>query len=239
MSEVPPTTLRRDGYLDQTRQPLNNLAMVLPMLLFYQILAPLSGTDLTLLAPQYVRQVLLFFGATGNFLPAVCIIAVLIIQHVLHHGPWKVHPIAVVGMFVEAALWTLPLLAAAYLLNRIPVSSVTNLVDADLLTKILTSFGAGIYEEFVFRMVLISLAMLILVDIMGLRRDLTTLGAVIGSAVVFSLCHSHLLGGNESFAMDSFIFRFIAGVLWGAVFIYRGFGIAVASHIIWDIYALT
>ena len=164
--------------------------------------------------------------------------AVLLIQQLLHRRPWKVQRKAVAGMVAESVIWTIPLLAVAYLSGHGLAGSVATPAGAGLLTKILTAFGAGIYEEFVFRMVLISLLVLLLADVAGLRRDLVTVGAVILAAVLFSLCHFRMLGGSDDFAWDGLVFRSVAGVLWGALFIYRGFGIAVGSHIVWDIYVL-
>ncbi len=35
-----------------------------------------------------------------------------------------------------------------------------------------------------------------------------------------------------------FIFLAVAGTLWGALYVYRGFAVAVGSHIVWNLYAL-
>jgi membrane protease YdiL (CAAX protease family) len=59
------------------------------------------------------------------------------------------------------------------------------------------------------------------------------LGAVI-SSLLFALAH-HVGANGELFDTYCFIFRFIAGVFFSILFIYRGFGITAGSHAAYDI----
>jgi membrane protease YdiL (CAAX protease family) len=56
--------------------------------------------------------------------------------------------------------------------------------------------------------------------------------AVVVSAVLFSL-HHHL---REDFDRGVFLFRTMAGVLLGFLFWFRGFGVCVYTHAIYDVY---
>ena len=52
------------------------------------------------------------------------------------------------------------------------------------------------------------------------------------SAVLFSLYH-YL--GPESFHWQSFVFRTLAGIYFGCLFLTRGFGVTAGSHATYDI----
>lgn len=229
--------VRRSGYAHLTLAPLNNLIIILPLLVFFQIGAACYGTDLVLLAPQYLRGVLRFFGVTGNYLPALSIAAILFIQHLVHKDPWEIHPPVIAGMIGESILWTIPLIAVSYLTGRLVSGSLSNQTET-LIRQALIAVGAGVYEEFIFRMVLISLLMLLLVDVFALRKDVMTVLAVLVAAVLFGLCHFKVLSGAEDFAAGKFVFLATAGVLWGCLFIFRGFAIAVGAHIVWDLFVM-
>ena len=111
-----------------------------------------------------------------------------------------------------------------------------------LLVKIVTGIGAGIYEEFVFRLVLICLLMLLLQDFFSLNYTASVTLAVVVSALLFS-AHHHILflnGGFESgeaFAWWAFVFRTAAGLYFAALFALRGFGITAGTHAFYDIIA--
>ena len=100
--------------------------------------------------------------------------------------------------------------------------------------------GAGVYEEFIFRLALISLIMLIFVDIFDLRKDIVAAVAVIMAGCIFSLYHfpAEQLTSWDGWPWHEFIFRAVAGVYLGAIFILRGFGIAVGAHICYNLFVV-
>jgi len=116
---------RHEGYTWQTHRPLNCLVFILPMLLFFQIGTAYYGT--TLLAPRHLGKILKYFGATAAYLPALLIVAVLLIQHVLSREKWTAEPKALAGMFGESVLWTTPLIAMSYLCGS-PMAGVAILL---------------------------------------------------------------------------------------------------------------
>ena len=171
---------RRIGYRQLTRAPLNNLALVLPLLVFFQVGSSIYGTDLLLLAPQYLRSILEFFGAGASFLPALLIVAVLLMQHLIHKAPWTIQPQVLAGMVGESIIWTIPLIAISYMTGKMAAAAAAAAPNVHhMLQNALIAVGAGLYEEFMFRMILISLIMLLLVDMLALRKDAMTVLAVV------------------------------------------------------------
>ncbi|HJO56113.1 MAG TPA: CPBP family glutamic-type intramembrane protease, partial [Candidatus Scalindua sp.] len=51
---------------------------------------------------------------------------------------------------------------------------------------------------------------------------------------IFSIMH-YMGSSDDTFSMHSFSFRLVAGIILSAIFIFRGLGIAVYTHAIYDI----
>ncbi|MFH1614218.1 MAG: CPBP family glutamic-type intramembrane protease [Planctomycetota bacterium] len=107
---------------------------------------------------------------------------------------------------------------------------------------VVTGIGAGIYEEFVFRMVLILVLVIVFQDIIGFNHRNSVIIAVIISAICFSL-HHHVyplngqIESGEPFRVAAFIFRMFAGVYFAALYALRGFGMAAGTHTFYNIIA--
>lgn len=223
---------QRDRYFHATQRPVNSLIFLLPLLAFFHTGAVLYGSDLW--APLLVSRFLEFFGATATFLPALAIVVVLLLQQAARRDGWKVQPLAMVGMAAESVVYTLPLIALSFLTGRTFSAGATG--QQGLWEAIFQSAGAGIYEEFLFRLMLVGLGLLLLVDILELNEKAATLGVIVFGGLLFSLAHFDFAGAGKPFAWSPFVFLAAAGVFWGVLYAKRGFGIAVGSHILWDLY---
>ncbi|MCY3022516.1 MAG: CPBP family intramembrane metalloprotease [Planctomycetota bacterium] len=95
--------------------------------------------------------------------------------------------------------------------------------------------GAGVYEELVFRVMLLGLLMLAFTKVFHLEHAYAAVWAVIVGAVIFAGFHH--LGGVEGqeFAIGVFLQRVLAGLYFAAIYFNRSFGLAAASHAMYDI----
>jgi membrane protease YdiL (CAAX protease family) len=113
-----------------------------------------------------------------------------------------------------------------------------------LLANIITGIGAGIYEELVFRLILICLLMLLFQDALRLTQANSVVLSVLISAALFS-AHHHIdfFSGQpnaiDPFNLTKFLFRTIAGVYFAALFAFRGFGITAGTHAFYNIIAVS
>jgi membrane protease YdiL (CAAX protease family) len=93
--------------------------------------------------------------------------------------------------------------------------------------------GAGIYEEALFRLLLLSL-----LGFLFRLGDLPPRGAdvlaILVSALIFAAAH-HIGPAGEPFGGYVFLFRSIAGIYFALLYQYRGFGIAVGAHAGYDV----
>ncbi len=126
----------------------------------------------------------------------------------------------------------LPLLALNRWMPLVAADGVSTLNE-----RLAMGVGAGIYEELVFRLVLLSLLVMIGVDLFRLDRTAVTVGAVVLSALAFA-AHHHPPIGHEPFRWMPFLFRSIAGVYLAVVFWFRGYGPAAGCHAAYNV-ALT
>lgn len=113
-----------------------------------------------------------------------------------------------------------------------------------LLAKIVTGIGAGIYEELVFRLILIIVLMILFQDVFRLDHRVAVILSVLISAALFS-AHHHIVyqggqfvQGSSAFSWPEFGFRTIAGVYFAVLFAVRGFGVTAGAHAFYDIIAV-
>lgn len=105
------------------------------------------------------------------------------------------------------------------------------------LAKVTLSCGAGVYEEFLFRLVFMGLLAVLLKWIFGLRGGWLYFLAAVLQAVLFSAFH-HLPDSIEQFDMGRFLFRTAAGVYFAYLYWERGFGIAAGAHAVYDLFTV-
>jgi membrane protease YdiL (CAAX protease family) len=106
-----------------------------------------------------------------------------------------------------------------------------------LATRIVMSLGAGVYEETVFRLGIMTGIVALLTRVLGLRRWLAVVLALIVSAALFSAMH-HIPPYGDPFRVGLFLFRLLAGICFGLIYWYRGFAVAVYTHALYDLYVL-
>jgi len=111
-----------------------------------------------------------------------------------------------------------------------------------MLADIVTGIGAGIYEELVFRLILICALMVLFQDVLRFDRTNAIILAVLISAALFSAHHHiHFVDGQlnqrDPFNWMEFAFRTIAGIYFAVLFAFRGFGVTAGTHAFYDIIA--
>jgi len=112
--------------------------------------------------------------------------------------------------------------------------------DKMLLANIVTGIGAGIYEELVFRLLLICGLMIVFQDLARLdHKRAIVLSVIISSALFSAHHHIDLLTGQTGavFHPAAFIFRTLAGIYFAVLFAIRGFGITSGTHAFYNIIA--
>ncbi len=241
------------GYWSESRRPLVCLAFVAPMLIIYEggLLAigpeaARNGADV------WLRELLRLTGFGQYFLLPLLTVAVLLGWHYVSHQPWRLKARPLALMLAESIMWGFLVLAMAQGLARLmpaapaPENSLQTTAGeaaegsaaespwVTVASRLTGAFGAGIYEELLFRLMLLP----VIAGALRLCKQSWQVSFAVAAAVtslLFAAAHYRIFTGfGDELQFYSFTFRFLAGVFFSLLFLYRGFGIAVGSHALYD-----
>lgn len=221
-------------------RPLDSLFLLLPLIVFYELacllleMPDLRAADHRVVAFHLLQVFFELFGTDFAWMPGLAVVIILLATHIVSRQPWRFRKRVVGLMYLEAVAWALPLIAV----NHFTRMAAGGLPAPNWVGDMALCVGAGIYEELIFRLVLISFLVMIGSDLLRFSSDTTMVAAVFISAVVFAL-HHHPPLGAEPFSPVRFIFRCIAGVYLGGIFVFRGYGPAAGAHIAHNLLILT
>jgi hypothetical protein len=233
------------SYWERSKQPLEILALLVPLIVLYEVglvrwLASAHGVQ-TNDAHRGLVHLFESFGMDATrlglpvlSLPALAMVVVLLVLHVLSRKPWSVDLPTVAGMVVEGALAGLPLYVLVRAVMGVSMMAAAAAPGTWLGDRILISIGAGLYEEFIFRMVALLLLHSLLADLLRVKDPWATWIAVVIAAIAFAAYHP-LRGATGAVQWPVFASLLVAGLYFGGLYVVRGFGIAVAAHASYDI----
>lgn len=104
-------------------------------------------------------------------------------------------------------------------------------------SRLMLSLGAGLYEELLFRVLLVGTLVWVGRRLLGLSPLVAGLTAALFGAVIFSTFH-YVGPYGDAFRVYSFVFRTIAGLAFSALFLLRSFGITAWTHALYDVFLL-
>ncbi|MDB4907479.1 MAG: Abortive infection protein [Gemmatimonadetes bacterium] len=242
-----------EGYWSVSRSPRYSYALALPLLLAYEGLAALlsgnaggvrNGADVL------IKQALYSLAGGQGSLAIMMGVVLLFVWLAIRDRRRSGQPLRA-SVFVRmlgesavlAALFGLVVgVATSKLLHAVGALSIVQAAPGrapaaatmDLPTRVMLSLGAGLYEELLFRVVLVTGLAWASRVVLGLGRGSSGAVAVVVSALVFSAFH-YVGPMGDAFTLQSFVFRAIAGVLFSALFLLRGFGITAWAHAVYDV----
>ena len=188
-------------------------------------------------ADALMRQILATFGITGLYWVGVIFFIGFIIAFILQRKYWEetqIHSDYFLLMMVESVGWSVLiyfLMTNIYLLLMNPTGSM-------LVQQVTLAVGAGIYEEFLFRVLLIAGISVILGFIFQWSDKTRNWAAMVIAAGIFS--SFHFIGEyGDFFSFNIFMVLFLAGIALGTLYFLRGFGITAWSHAVYDLIVLT
>jgi hypothetical protein len=233
-----------------TRRPTNELTsllLVFPIFLIYQVgvlALPSTHNGADLITS---RLLTLLHGNLGAYLGLsagllLCfVVAVLLLRRT---NDFSMR--AFVPVLLESGLYAVTMGSAiVFVMTRVlhidpslsilPAAS-TGGRDVGLLGAIVLSCGAGLHEELVFRLMLLPLLVWVASGVGKLGRGAAIAVAVLGSSLIFSAAH-HVIGG-EPWQVGVFVYRTLCGLIFAALFWWRGFAVDVYTHTLYDIFVL-
>lgn len=251
---LPRDPFSRDArsYFKLTRTATYGFWSALPLLVLYEVLIlwvnrP-GGISVRIGADIWFKSILAVIGLSGTWATTLVVIAVgfgiVWWERRKRGGIVPVHGDFLGWMLVESLSYAvlMPIVAtvvmAPVLFSTFPTAMFAPQAEFDLLTELTLSLGAGLYEELLFRVVLVTgLFWLFRTLTKGEKRLSYVLAAVIG-AFVFSAVH-YIGAYGDPLQLTSFVYRFLLGLLLNALYLLRGFGVAAWTHAFYDVLVVT
>jgi len=230
------------GYLQMSRDLGKSLVLVIPLFVLYQIGILMTGGIRN--GVDFVSDVL-FLITEGSMLGYLGINLGVVLAfiggvfYLKRRGDLnpRVFPFVVAESTVYALLLGGAVVQLMSSLGMGALLSTGGAGDYGILTSFVLSIGAGLYEETVFRLVMMGGLFWAGVKFLDIPEWMSAAAAVLVSSLIFSGVH-YIGDLGDAFTLGSFMFRFFAGVLLAVIFYLRGFAVAVYTHAIYDIIVL-
>lgn len=240
-------SLQPRAYWVASRSHRYSLLFALPLLVLYELLELVSpirtsggivrnGADVILTG--------LFTAAIGPRGPLVFMALVIggaltLVWRDRHGGPLRrgIFALMLGESLVLALLFGVVIgTATVQLLGPLHSLSMGGAGAGSPLAPLTLSLGAGLYEELLFRVVLVALLSNALL-LLGFSRTTSGIAATVVGALLFSAFH-YIGPLGEHYQLQSFVFRTLAGLAFSALYLTRGFGITAWTHALYDVAVL-
>lgn len=238
------------AYWQASRAPRYSLLFALPLLILYEVLAALIPTG-----PQGgvrngadVLLEMLFVWIAGPWGPRLFMLLLIgagiwLVARDVRTNRTPPRPGIFGAMLAESLVLALLFglvvggLTAALLGQPPPGLIIQAMGELDRPTMFMLSLGAGIYEELLFRVLLVGLLASFGHRVLGLQPLAAGVAATLAGALIFSAFH-YIGPFGDRLDAYSFVFRAIAGVFFSALYLLRGFGITAWTHALYDVLLL-
>jgi hypothetical protein len=248
------------SYWQASRAPRYSLLFALPLLVAYEVLAAALevGADVAVRNGADVLLKSAFIAVAGNrgpivFGAALVGLAIWFVgrdvkargapRHLAWFGYMAAESLAlalatgvIVGVATNQLLGGIGALSAS--VSHASPSLAAGAVTPDgPVTGLMLSLGAGLYEELLFRVLLVGALSAMAQRFAGLRPvPAGAIAATIG-ALVFSAFH-YVGQYGDAWQLQSFVFRALAGLFFSVLYLVRGFGITAWTHALYDVFIL-
>ena len=208
-------------YLRASRSTLYSALFALPLFLFYEAAALLFRRDMANI------------GIGGLLHVSMAMLAGLVIVIWINRhqaaGPMRWHYFPY--MLGESLIYAIGLgMVVSYIVQSILLGPAS----MNLPAQIILSLGAGIYEELIFRVILVTALFWALHRLCRVSKVPAYALSAVLAALVFS--GFHYVGAlGDVWTWPSFLFRFIAGLVLSGLYITRGYGITAYAHALYDL----
>lgn len=223
------------AYFEASSTAYYSVIVAIPLLVSYEILLALTTNHYWRVrnaVDVMFRNVLIALEITPRQTTFVMIGLLIALIPLIQPPGIRLRAKYVGGMMVESFIYSLCL---GFIIQLIltPLFLASPVGSGSRLQTLALSIGAGLFEEFFFRVVLISVLFFLLKPLLR-SAVLTGTVTVVGASFLFAL--SHYVGNmGENFFLYSFLYRWVAGFLFTVLYFERGFGVTAYTHAFYDI----
>lgn len=226
-------------YFSQTKSLTYSYLIALPLLIMYEVFIlisqPESGGFVRLSTDIWIKWVFAGLGFdTLKFTVALALILGLIVFFKERPNPVRVRGRFFLYMILESTIYAIVIaMLISGFLGLIFNAAAEGINSLTKFQQLALSIGAGLYEELIFRVLLVN-GLIIIFGWMSFGNGWKHAGAMILAALIFSAVHYFGSYGDQ-FTLSSFMFRFLFGLALNGLLIFRGFGIAAWTHSMYDV----
>jgi hypothetical protein len=235
-------------YWATSRSHRHSLLFALPLLVLYELLSTIAPVRVAGGVVRNGADVLLtglfswLLGPQGPtvFMALVIGAALWLIVRDRRGGPVQVSTlVAMLGESVALALvfGLIVGTVTAQVVGPLRTLAAGGGLDGDALSRLTLSLGAGLYEELLFRVVLVALLANGIRLMLGVSRVAAGFAGAFVGAILFSAFH-YVGPLGEPLQLESFVFRALAGLAFSGLYLTRGFGITAWTHALYDVLVL-
>lgn len=225
-------------YLTDTRSASFAVLATLPLVCLYGV-GLVHASDDARSALDVVSGSLLAAVGTQRYLLGLAAVTTLALAVVISQLRARTlrHAALLAPLTLEACLYGATMGALIlYVMERQHLMGPVWLVSADTVEHAVMSAGAAVHEELLFRAALMPALALGAERWLAMPRPVAWIVAIGASSLAFAGAH-HLAG--EPWDTFAFSYRTLAGVVFGALFVSRGFGAAAWTHATYDFFVLS
>jgi hypothetical protein len=240
--------LQAKEYLATSRSHRHSLLFALPLLLLYELLETVSPVRASGGVVRNGADVVLtglfswMLGPRGPLVFMGLVIGGALWLIIRDRKGGRVSASTLVAMLGESVLLALLFglvvgTATVHLVGPLRSLAAGGGLDGGPLSRLTLSLGAGLYEELLFRVVIVALLANGFKLLFGVGRAAAGTAATIIGALLFSAFH-YIGPFGEPLRLESFVFRALAGVAFSVLYLTRGFGITAWTHALYDVTVL-
>ena len=228
------------NYWRFSRSAYYSVVSALPLLVVYEILVILTQSrywGIRNAADMWIRTFLMAFDLRAQHLTFVMIGIAFALIPVAKTRSYGVKLKANFFLLMLAEAFTYSLVLGGVLQSILSLSGLAAGGPGNgALQNFALSLGAGLFEEIIFRVLLLNL-LFFLLNYIFKNKVTTAVISVLAASFLFSL--SHYIGSMaDSWELYSFMFRWIAGMIFTVLYFMRGFAITAYTHALYDIWVL-
>ncbi|MBM4054624.1 MAG: CPBP family intramembrane metalloprotease [Planctomycetes bacterium] len=226
-------------YFSRSKRLANSFVFILPLLILYEAGITFYGSDLKNTADTIIKTPLTLFGKNGSLIFNLLVIAFLLASVFYIEKEHAFSVLLFFPMFLESVMYAFFIgYAIGFVVYKMLFPYLLAIpFNSEVAGGILLSVGAGVYEEIVFRLLLVSALYFGITKILKTSKPLGAVMSILFSALIFTLMH-YIGSLSGEFTYTSFMFRILSGIVLSCIFMFRGIGIAVYTHAIYDVFAL-
>ncbi len=227
-------------YFPRSKNLANSFLFILPLLVLYEVGIAVQGSGIKNTADVVVDEFFLkIFGRNGSLVFNLLVIVFLCISVFYVEKNYRLSLFIFIPMLVESAIYALCIgCGLGFLVFKVlfPLT-LTKSLPENIWTNIILSLGAGVYEEIIFRLLLISLLYLLFTKLLKVKKTISAISSVMIGALAFATVH-YMGTLKDSFTHASFTFRLLSGLILSVIFMSRGLGVVVYTHAFYDMWAV-